>query len=95
MLIRETDEDQTLISSLYRRGKALFYLEPMRCMFHIDGDQRGTWHEERDDLPLYPGDTVSLDGADYEIIDGPRFEVDWASSAVTASFIAKPAPTNY
>ena len=95
MLIQETNEDQTFFSSLYLRSKALFYLVPMRCKFHIDGDPRGTWHEDRSDLPLYRGDTVLLDGADYEIIDGPQFEIDWTSSSITASFVAKPAPTNY
>jgi hypothetical protein len=67
----------------------------MHCMFLIDGDRRGTWHEDRHDLPLYPGDTVKLDGADYEIIDGPTYEVVWASSSIVAKFVAKPAPTNY
>lgn len=67
----------------------------MHCMFHIDGDRRGTWHEDRYDLPLYPGNTVTLDGADYEIIDGPRYEVVWQSSSIVANFVAKPAPTNY
>ena len=73
----------------------MFYLVSMQCMFLIDGDDRGTWNEDRNDLPLYPGDTVTLDGADYEIIDGPQFEAHWPSASILARFVAKPAPTNY
>ena len=63
--------------------------------FQIDGDRRGDWREDRDDLPLYPGDTVTLDGHPFEIIDGPNFEADWQSATIGARFIAKPAPTNF
>jgi hypothetical protein len=67
----------------------------MRCMFRIDGDSRGTWSEDRADLPLYPGDTVVLDGQPFEIIDGPQFAVDWSTTKITATFVAKAAPTNF
>jgi hypothetical protein len=67
----------------------------MRCMFQIDGDSRGTWTEDRTDLPLYPGDNVLLDGEAFEIIDGPQFVVDWLTAKISASFVAKAAPTNF
>jgi len=66
----------------------------MRCTFHVDGEARA-WKEDRTDLPLYQGDTVLLDGRQFEILDGPRFEPDWESSTIVASFVVKPAPTNF
>ena len=65
----------------------------MRCTFHVDGDPASTWTEERDDLPLYPGDTVVQRDAAYKIIEGPHYEADWESASITTSCmvtLAKP-----
>jgi hypothetical protein len=67
----------------------------MRCAFQVDGDPRETWEEERSDLPLYQGGRVDHCDRVYEIIDGPRYEADWESATVSASFVVKPAPTNF
>ena len=67
----------------------------MRCAFNVDGDSGAIWTEERKDLPLYQGGTVTQDGHAYEIIDGPHYEADWESASITASFVVKPAPTSF
>ncbi len=67
----------------------------MRCVFQVDSDPRAGWTEDRSDLPLYQGDTVSRGGHAYEVIDLPRYMADWESTTVSASILVKPAPTNH
>jgi hypothetical protein len=66
----------------------------MRCTFHVDGDPTAGWSEERDDLPLDRGDTITHARRVYEVIDGPRYDADWESATISASLVIKPAPTN-
>jgi hypothetical protein len=73
----------------------LFYGDDMRCSFEVDGDRQADWTEDRHDLPLYVGGAVDHNSHAYEIIEGPDYRADWATSAVTAHFLVKPAPTTH
>jgi hypothetical protein len=76
-------------------GRVVFYRVSMRCAFHVDGDPAAGWAEEREDLPLYRGDTIIRDRRGYEIVDGPHYDADWESATISAGILVKPVPTTY
>jgi hypothetical protein len=74
--------------------RKLLYVNLMRCTFDVDGDPDAAWSEERDDLPLYPGNEVTHHGTAYAIVDGPHYGADWESASINATFVVKAAPSN-
>lgn len=76
-------------------GRALSYVEAMRCVFQVDGDPRSSWTEDRSDLPLHRGDTVARGPQLYEVVESPTYAADWDSASISANILVKPAPTNH
>jgi hypothetical protein len=66
----------------------------MRCRFDVDGEPDVSWVQERDDLPLYPGNEATHDRTAYAIIDGPHYAADWDSASIHATFVVKTAPSD-